>query len=377
MKRFVLETTVGGAVILALGYFHWQLNRLDQSQEQKQVEISRLEGELVKAQAMLGSRLRRESFQGDTIALLQEKLQRLNREQAALKQEMKEQANRVDDRVEGFTTSLARIEREKEDLAWKIKRLGRLEKGIGSVDKVEGMLRTQEAALKKLRRNLLADKSELSRDLLGPSVKISGPDTVGSATIVYSGRRQNSEKYQTYLFTSFHVVRNIFSDIPGGEEKYIRVYAYCEKGTRQYKADMVDHEETIDMALLKLRTECRFTNVAALASPEEVAEIGVFTRIVAVGCPLGNDPLPTQGSLSHMENRVAGANYWMINAPTYLGNSGGGIFLADSRRLVGVFSKIYTHGTLRPSLVPHLGLCTPVTNIREWLEKGDFKFILE
>ena len=68
---------------------------------------------------------------------------------------------------------------------------------------------------------------------------------------------------------------------------------------------------------------------------------------------------------------------WMINAPTYLGNSGGGVFLAGSRRLLGVFSKIYTHGTMRPDVIPHLGLCTPISSVVDWLEETDYRFVTE
>ena len=66
----------------------------------------------------------------------------------------------------------------------------------------------------------------------------------------------------------------------------------------------------------------------------------------------------------------------MINAPTYFGNSGGGVYLADSRSLIGVFSKIYTHGKGNPVVVPHMGLCTPIATIYAWLEKEKLAFVL-
>jgi hypothetical protein len=59
----------------------------------------------------------------------------------------------------------------------------------------------------------------------------------------------------------------------------------------------------------------------------------------------------------------------MLSAPTYIGNSGGGIFDAKSHQLIGVFSKIYTHGNLRPTVVPHMGLATPMHQVYEWIEK--------
>ena len=90
--------------------------------------------------------------------------------------------------------------------------------------------------------------------------------------------------------------------------------------------------------------------------------------MIAVGCPLGNDPIPTRGEVADTSHSVDGSTYWMINAPTYIGNSGGAIFDARSHRVVGVFSKIYTHGSLRPTVVPHMGLVTAMDKVYAWLE---------
>jgi hypothetical protein len=59
----------------------------------------------------------------------------------------------------------------------------------------------------------------------------------------------------------------------------------------------------------------------------------------------------------------------MISAPTYIGNSGGGIFDAESHELLALFTKIYTHGTVRPMVVPHMGLATPLIAVYDWLDR--------
>jgi hypothetical protein len=94
----------------------------------------------------------------------------------------------------------------------------------------------------------------------------------------------------------------------------------------------------------------------------------VFDEIYAVGCPLGNDPIPTRGEVSDLRHVLDETNYWMISAPTYIGNSGGGIFDGQERRLMALFSKIYTHGTIRPTIIPHMGLASPLDAIYDWLE---------
>ncbi|MFQ5634674.1 MAG: FAD-dependent oxidoreductase, partial [Gammaproteobacteria bacterium] len=50
------------------------------------------------------------------------------------------------------------------------------------------------------------------------------------------------------------------------------------------------------------------------------------------------------GEVADERHEVDGEHYWMISAPTYIGNSGGGIFDAQTHELLAVFSKIYTHG---------------------------------
>ena len=41
-----------------------------------------------------------------------------------------------------------------------------------------------------------------------------------------------------------------------------------------------------------------------------------------------------------------------------------------------VFSKIYTHGKGTPVVIPHMGLCTPMSAIYEWLQKEGCEHLL-
>jgi hypothetical protein len=41
-----------------------------------------------------------------------------------------------------------------------------------------------------------------------------------------------------------------------------------------------------------------------------------------------------------------------------------------------VFSKIYTHGKGQPVVVPHMGLCTPMDLIYEWLADAQMDHLL-
>ena len=62
----------------------------------------------------------------------------------------------------------------------------------------------------------------------------------------------------------------------------------------------------------------------------------------------------------------------MVSTPAYFGNSGGGVFLAETCELIGIFSKIYTHGTYQPQVITHMGLAVPINVIHDWLDEIGF-----
>jgi len=162
-------------------------------------------------------------------------------------------------------------------------------------------------------------------------------------------------------------VRDI-QENPPDLELPVPVQIYREDGsTRSEKARLLCHDPKLDAALLELRLDEPTDFGARLAPRSRLADVRIFETVVAVGCPLGNDPIPTRGEVATCHHEVDGETYWMINAPTYIGNSGGGIFDAQTHELMGIFSKIYTHGSIRPTIVPHMGLVTPLSKIYDWL----------
>ncbi|HIE70543.1 MAG TPA: hypothetical protein EYP98_10405 [Planctomycetes bacterium] len=171
-------------------------------------------------------------------------------------------------------------------------------------------------------------------------------------------------------------MRNILADTPQAKHTGFDVTIYLATEKLIVKGRMVASEPKIDAALVKLETERQLPNVANVLPRDETDEVRVWDPVCAVGCPLGNDPVPSKGEVSSLHNELNGANYWMVNAPTYFGNSGGGIYRADTRQLIGVFSKIYTHGTGQPVVVPHMGLCTPIDLIYAWLTDAKMDHLL-
>jgi len=202
-------------------------------------------------------------------------------------------------------------------------------------------------------------------NLMGPAVQLSGGGTIGSAVLLPG--EPTADGWRTRVLTAWHVVRDIRLGL--GENAPIPVTVYSEDGSaREEEARLLCRDATMDVALLELTSTTVRLPAVQLASREALEAVQVFEPIYAVGCPLGNDPIPTYGELCDSHHEVDGTNHWMISAPTYIGNSGGGIFHAETDELIGIFSKIYTHGTLRPTVVPHMGLAVPLENIYDWLE---------
>jgi hypothetical protein len=213
------------------------------------------------------------------------------------------------------------------------------------------------------------------RELVGPVVQLSGEESVGSGVLLHSQPDEVTGTYVTHILTAWHVVRDIQGE-SGDLERPVPVTIYGEDGSvRHESALLVCHDVQLDAALLSLRTAEPLPNGAALAPRDRLGSVRIFDEIYAVGCPLGNDPIPTRGEFATLRHRVDEATYWMINAPTYIGNSGGGIFDSRTHELLGIFSKIYTHGSMRPTIVPHMGLVTPLDAIYEWLDAQGYAWI--
>jgi S1-C subfamily serine protease len=246
-------------------------------------------------------------------------------------------------------------------------------KGVDDLaQKALGAAQTAQGDFDQLAKNLQRDRERMWRDLLGPTVQLMGEETVGSGVLLASEPVEGSHDFITYVITAWHVIRDI-QTAPESTNTPVPVTIYARSGeVRNETAHLLKFDAGLDVAILKLDTTKPVDCGAKLASRERLRQVSTFEQIYAVGCPLGNDPIPTFGEVADIHHTVDGQHYWMISAPTYIGNSGGGVFDADTHELLGIFTKIYTHGTLRPTVVPHMGLATPLPAIYDWLDQVGF-----
>lgn len=236
---------------------------------------------------------------------------------------------------------------------------------------LDGMVRGR-TELEALRARVpqAADPDALWAEIVAPVVQVNGEFSVGSAILLES--QPTEDGLRTPVLTAWHVVRDVQDD-PADPVTPVPIRIFRRDGS------FVDHTASVlawqadrDIALLELDTKEAVENGARIASYERLLDVSTFDPVFAVGCPLGTEPVPTFGSIATPDHQVDELRYTMINAPTYIGNSGGGIFDAATGELLGVFSKIYNHGNLRPTIVPHMGLVIPLDEVYDWLEDEGF-----
>jgi S1-C subfamily serine protease len=379
MKRTVLEGICGLAAFGLLASLHWQVARLE-NQQRDVAELEHKVDRVAEATATIATRDPR-----DELAALRE-LAAANEARVRQLEAQLESAQADALKASAVAAELARTRSDaaaiRSELTSDFERTRQLVDAYVAELRAKGhdaarQLSATQASVQRLEARLQPDAAELTRRMLLPTVQLNGDDTVGSGTLVFSGPNPRKDgKVENYVLTSHHVVRNILADTPKAQGEGFDVTVYLPGDKFVVKGRMVAHQQKIDAALVQLDTQRTLPFVAAVVPLAQAGSVKVWEQVCAVGCPLGNDPVPSHGEVSSLHNALNGANYWMINAPAYFGNSGGGVYRAESRELIGVFSKIYTHGRSAPVVVPHMGLCTPIAAIYEWLAAEQCEHLL-
>lgn len=243
------------------------------------------------------------------------------------------------------------------------------------LDELEERLAALRTAAEENARLLAAAQSNETvevryHELMSPTVRINARHEVGSGTILWS--KSTGRRARTFVLTAWHIVAENASS---RTDDPLEVDFY-EGGEliRTELGRVVTRQETIDLALVEVRGYHVYSRQARLPSRAQLAAMEVFAKVYAIGCPLGYSPLPTSGELMSKQKELDGNVYWMINAPTIFGNSGGGIYHADSRTLIGVLSRISAYKNMIDVAVPHMGLVLPMDQVYDWLDTTRYAF---
>ncbi|MEC9475918.1 MAG: serine protease [Planctomycetota bacterium] len=221
------------------------------------------------------------------------------------------------------------------------------------------------------------NKNKVAR-MIYPIVQLRGNGTVGSGVVLKNEVGEDGI-WHVWIVTAYHVVEEV-RDLTSDKVviKELRFFD-PEKGRLSeicYDGYEVASLPESDLSLIRVDRSSPWPYEAVVAQEQVCSSLSVFDSVYAVGCPLGNQPLPTLGEISSQHKPVGEEVYWMVNAPTYFGNSGGGIFLAKDGELVGISSMIYTYGKRSPMVVPHMGLFVPFQTVRSWLRREGYSYLL-
>lgn len=300
------------------------------------------------------------------------------------------------DEAEGLRVRTSELDREKGQVASLLERINLLESTLSEeraelnaritaeAQRLTADLDGVRAAQETFRAEAAASTAKgesvarLRNEVLGPVFQLSGGEAVGSAVLI---RRVDEGEDPHYLALScYHVVRDILEDRSAEAayptQAFDAVFTDLNASERRYPARMIEWDVASDLALLRIETSTELGPVARIAPLAHAEGIGVFAEVYTVGCPLGTAAQATQGMVTRETWEVAGEPYWMVSSPAYFGNSGGGVFDAESLELIGIFAKIYTHGSYRPQVITHMGLAVPLTRLHSWLTEVGYAHLL-
>ncbi|MBN1420084.1 MAG: trypsin-like peptidase domain-containing protein [Planctomycetes bacterium] len=226
-------------------------------------------------------------------------------------------------------------------------------------------------AIDEIRRAMRRDGLRMKRAMVYPIVQLRGHGTVGSGIAISSRPRAGGGGHDTFILTAYHVVLDVVGNDPS--RRFVEEIRAMGEDDRlrdePIRGRLLAYDRPRDLAILRLERDTPFPYVARAVSRREAAALDLFLPAYAVGCPLGNMPIPTPGEISSKAKEVGGEIFWMLNAPTFFGNSGGGVFRAEDGALIGMSTMIYTYGKQNPAVVPHMGLFVPLGTIYAWLDE--------
>lgn len=223
------------------------------------------------------------------------------------------------------------------------------------------------------------DPQILKRTMLEPTVQISIGFHVGSGVIIKKEKTPESNNFKYYILSCWHTFRDEIGkfekDLTANnsletksevKEPQIEVKVYIQGEPATERAKIVYSKADKDLSLLVMSSAFDLP-VANFSMDYRESKVQVFSPVVAIGCPLGNDPIPTMGIVSDMAQRHEDFTYMMTTAATHIGNSGGPIFSLETGEIEAIVSKVYMSGRESPGVISHMGLAVPREQIYDFL----------
>lgn len=199
---------------------------------------------------------------------------------------------------------------------------------------------------------------EKHEKFLYPVVRIFSKKAAGSGTIIYCQEDgKNPGEYLTFVLTNHHVIDDLVtykkewdSVLKKDRQKEfldtarVEIFSYVRMSevdsSNRYGADVVAYDKNHDLAILKMDSPRKIEHVARIIPEDRTKDLKLFMDICVSGCSMAHEPFCNFGQLTFLKEIIDQRRYWMYNAGSYFGNSGGALFLADTGELIGVPSRL-------------------------------------
>lgn len=221
------------------------------------------------------------------------------------------------------------------------------------------------------------DKEAYRERMLPATVKILVGGSSGSGVILYSRATGPGGVVETYILTAYHVVDEVgrVDSLPEGQQKItiqpalVGTYRFDGRNiesTGLFPAYVLWYDASLDVAILKLQSPDLWVE----AEMADLSPLAVGDEVVAVGCPLGEDPTFTFGHVQQIDQPLPSAGtFWRVSSDIVFGNSGGGVWTMDGR-LIGISTRVRVYGWPREAnAVTWLAFVVPVDQIEMWLRR--------
>ncbi len=202
------------------------------------------------------------------------------------------------------------------------------------------------------------DIKELHEKILYPVVRVRTEKAGGSGSVIAClPDTENDGEFQTFVLTNWHVIEDAIStkkewdsvlhrDLKAELLKQVTVelfdYARMSDvtGGNARRANIVAYDKNHDLAILLVDDPKPWSYVSKIIDKDAIGDVKLFTPVWASGCSLGHDPFANQGRVTFLQEDIESKLYWMTDANCIFGNSGGGVFHAETGEQLGVTARV-------------------------------------